>query len=40
MPYHWEKQLQKRNVATLNSAHQAKKECNSDSGLLERQQVM
>ena len=26
-----------RNVATLNSAHQAKKQCNFDSGWLERQ---
>ena len=32
-------QLQKkRNVATLNSAHQAKKRCDFDSGWLERQQ--
>ena len=28
----------KSNVATLNSAHQAKKQCNFDSGWLERQQ--
>ena len=27
-----DKQLQKRNVATLNSAQQAKKQCNFDSG--------
>ena len=33
-----DKQLQKRNVATLNSAHQAKKQCNFDTGWLERQQ--
>ena len=33
-----DKQHQKRNVATLNSAHQAKKQCNFGSGLLERQQ--
>ena len=32
------KQLQKKNVATLNSAHQAKKQCDFDSGWLERQQ--
>ena len=33
-----EKQLQKkRNVVTLNSAHQAKKQCNFDNGWLERQ---
>ena len=33
-----DKQLQKkRNVATLNSAHQAKKQCNFNSGWLERQ---
>ena len=32
-------QLQDRNVATLNSAHQAKKavQCNFDSGWIERQ---
>ena len=29
----------KRNVITLNSAHQAKKQCNFDSGWLERQQI-
>ena len=28
----------KRSVATLNRAHQAKKQCNFDSGWLERQQ--
>ena len=33
-----EKQLQKRNVATVNSPHQAKKQCNFQSGWLERQQ--
>ena len=33
-----DKQLQKRNVATLNSAYQAKKQCNFDSGWLEQQQ--
>ena len=30
--------LSKRNVAALNSAHQAKKQINIDSGWLERQQ--
>ena len=33
-----DKQLQKRNVATLNSAYQAKKECNFNSGWSEQQQ--
>ena len=33
MQYHWEKTAaKKKNVATLNSAHQAKKQCNFDSG--------
>ena len=31
------KQLQKKNAATLNSAHQGKKHYNFDSGWLERQ---
>ena len=30
-----DKQLQKRNVTTLNSAHEAKKQCDFDSGWLE-----
>ena len=39
MHYHWGKQLQKKkNVATLNSAHHAKKQRNIDSGWLEQQQ--
>ena len=33
-----DKKLQKRDVTTLNSAHQAKKQGNFDSGWLERQQ--
>ena len=35
-----DKQLQKttKNVTTLNSTHQAKKQCSFDSGWLERQQ--
>ena len=36
--YHWAQTTDKYNVATLNSAHQAKKLCNFDSGWLERQQ--
>ena len=39
MHYQWQKQLQKRHVATLNSAHQAKKQVNFDSGWLELWQV-
>ena len=39
MHYYWKKYLQKRNVAILNSAHQAKRQCNFDSGWLEQQQV-
>ena len=39
MHYHWQQTAAKKsNVATLNSAHQAKKQCNFDSGWLERQQ--
>ena len=38
MQYHWDKQLQKRNVTTLNRAHQEEKQCNFDSCWLERQQ--
>ena len=39
MEYHWGRATaKKRNAATLNSAHQAKKQCNFDSGWLERQQ--
>ena len=33
-----DKQLEKRNVATLNNAHQAKRQCIFDTGWLERQQ--
>ena len=33
MHYHWEQTAAKKwNMATLNSAHQAKKQCNFDSG--------
>ena len=33
MHYHWEQTAVKKwNMATLNSAHQAKKQCNFDSG--------
>ena len=39
MHYHWEKELQKKNVVIFNSAHQAKKQCNFDSVWLEQQQV-
>ena len=36
MYYHWgETAAKKRNVVTLNSAHQAKKQCNFDNGWLE-----
>ena len=39
MHYHWGQAAgKKRNMATLNSAHKAKKQCNFDSGWLERQQ--
>ena len=36
MHYHWvQTTAKKRNVPTLNSAHQAKKQCNFESGWLE-----
>ena len=39
MHYHWGKIAAKKwNVATLDSAHQGKKQCNFGSGWLERQQ--
>ena len=39
MHQHWGQAAgKKRNMATLNSAHKAKKQCNFDSGWLERQQ--
>ena len=39
MHYHWgQTAAQERNVTTFNSAHQAKTQCNFDSGWLERQQ--
>ena len=39
MHHHWgQAAAKKRKVATLNSAHQVKKQCNFDSGQLERQQ--
>ena len=39
MHYHWgQTAAKKRNVNTLNRAHQTKKQCNFDSGWLERQQ--
>ena len=39
MRYHWEHTAAKKwNMATLNSAHQAKKRCNFDNGQLEQQQ--
>ena len=38
MHNHWGQTAPKKEVATLNSAHQAKKQCNFGSGLLERQQ--
>ena len=39
MHYQWgQTSEKKRNVATLNSSHQAKKQCNFDSRWLEQQQ--
>ena len=40
MHYHWgQTAAKKSNVATLNSPHQAKKQCNIDSGWLEQHQA-
>ena len=39
MHYHWGKvAAEERNVTTLNSGHQAKKQCNLGTGWLGRQQ--